>query len=132
MLTLMIPRKHKVGDTFVAKINGVDAHVTWVDADTLDVNGTDRRRILMTDENIDGRGNPVWFFTAGDSQADIDAGHADTITVITPDGVREFDQRDNGDGPEAAREAAMRQKRAACLARTKTKRPGVVRNDQGS
>jgi len=93
MLTTMIPRKHQIGETVDARINGATAKVTWADANTLVINDTDRRRILMTDETIDGAGAPVWFIAAGDSEAAIASGEADTVSIVTPDGVRQFRQR---------------------------------------
>jgi hypothetical protein len=67
--------------------------VTWADANTLVINDTDRRRILMTDESVDGVGEPAWFFAAGDSEAAIASGEADTISIVTPHGVCQFRQR---------------------------------------
>jgi hypothetical protein len=94
MLTIMIPGRHKIGDTVDVKINGKPAILTWADADTLVINGVDRRRIMVSEESIDGTGNPVLFFAAGDSKAAIASGEAQPVlSIVTPEGVHSFRQR---------------------------------------
>jgi hypothetical protein len=94
MLSIMIPSRHKIGDTVDVKINGEPAKLTWADARTLVINGTDRRRIFMHREDMpDGAGKLCHSFVAGDAQADIASGEApDSVTVITPETVHVFRQ----------------------------------------
>ena len=91
MLTIMIPRHHKIGDTVPVRINMKPAQLTWVDEDTLIINGTDRRKIIVREDAIDGAGRPCHSFVATASQADIAAGEApDELTITTPDGEYKF------------------------------------------
>jgi hypothetical protein len=93
MLVIAISRNHKIGDTADVRINFEPATLTWADAHTLVINGTDRRRILRTDEGTDSTGRPCWSFLAGDSEIDIRSGEAPSeLTVVTPDTVRTFRQ----------------------------------------
>jgi hypothetical protein len=94
MLTIMIAQRHNIGDTVDVTINGAPARLTWEDARTLIINGTDRRRIFVHHDNVpDGAGRLCHSFMAGDAQADIASGEApDNVTIITPDMVRTFRQ----------------------------------------
>jgi len=85
MFTIMIPRTAKVGDTVDVRINFKPARLTWESEDVLIINGTDRRQIFQRHDDVDGRGVPCHFFIAGDSQADIASGKADSVTITTPD-----------------------------------------------
>lgn len=94
MLFITIPRHHRIGDTAAVRINGDPAKLTWQDAETLVINGTDKRRIRMVQEATDGAGQPCWSFIAGDSAEDIATGEApDEVTITTPEWVRTFRQR---------------------------------------
>jgi len=93
MLIISIPHIHKIGDTVDVRINFEPAKLTWADAHTLVINGTDRRRILQTTEITDPSGIPHWNFMASNSEADIASGEApDSVTVVTPESVRTFRQ----------------------------------------
>jgi hypothetical protein len=73
MFSMTMPKTFKIGDTEPVRINGKPATLTWRDAGTLVINGTDARRILrcvpFTDDLID--------FICSDGDAPPDAYGAD-------------------------------------------------------
>ena len=48
MLSIVLPRTFKIGDTQAARVNKQQATLFWRDKDTMVLNGTDTRKILLT------------------------------------------------------------------------------------
>jgi hypothetical protein len=69
MFVMTMAAAFKVGDRFAVKINGEPATVTWRDAETLVINDTDVRRIVVHETGLtDGLGRAVQTFTCTDAE----------------------------------------------------------------
>lgn len=69
MFIMTMARTFTLGDRAEVLINGEPSTLTYRDARTLVINDHDERRILFTDEGIDGAGREVQTFTCGDAHA---------------------------------------------------------------
>lgn len=70
MFVMTMAATFAIGDRAQVRINGEDATLYWRDAETLVINGTDARRIVLHEtDGLDGACRPVQTFTCGDAIA---------------------------------------------------------------
>jgi len=69
MFIMTMAATFTIGDRADVRINGEAATLYWMNRDTLVINDTDARRILMHERGgIDGAGRPVQTFTCDDGE----------------------------------------------------------------
>lgn len=79
MLSFMAPPDYRIGDTASVKINGEPTAITWLDAHTVVLGDTDRRRVLQSHLDHDHLGRAARSFLCGASADEADA--PDTVAL---------------------------------------------------